>query len=565
MATEATTKHHGRTVEQKLRQAWRRERRFHATRGICHLLLWMGALILADFLVDWLFLLPGYGRTALLVVNVGALAIVFYRGWWRHLRAYNPVRIALQVERRHPDLRSLLVSYVQFGQAGAAAAHPDYMSPQLVAAARRLAVIATAPIDFREIINWRDVTRVSVFSASVVIFCGMLSLNWPEFFSTLFYRLLNPGATATYPTRTRLDEVTGPVTVPQGAPVTLQARASGLVPASGTLMIRPQEGQWERLLMPQGEGGTYAYRFEQVMRGFAYRVRVGDVTSETYQVSVVPAPHILRTRVRLKYPPYTRLPDKETDTLHLEVPEGTQVAVELGCDRPLLAAAAVQEDGSAAPMRLDAAGCTAFIEWTATKSFPFHFRWTEAQHGFVYEGDVTYFIRVLPDASPECEMVSPAEDDKATVEKRLTVRFRAADDYGIAKADIVYSLNGGPEERRPAGAFDRATVEDQAVWKLRTTLTGLKEGDTLSFAVEVADNRVGESGPNLSRSRPIRMDIVSVAEYLRHMLEKRERGFKEIGAMHEDETGASVEVKTMRDEAGVPAPPKPETPAPPPK
>jgi hypothetical protein len=283
-------------------------------------------------------------------------------------------------------------------------------------------------------------------------------------------------------------------------------------------------------------------------------VRIGDVTSENYEVQVIPAPHILRTRVHLKFPDYTRLPEKDADTLHLEVPEGTRVSVDLGCDRPLAAAAVIREDGAPTPMRLDAEGRTASIEWTVDKSFPFHFRWTEREHGFVYEGDVTYFIRVLPDAPPDVEMVSPTEDDKATVEKRLTVRFRAVDDFGIAKAALVYSLNGGTEQRRDVGAFDRASVEDQAVWKLKETLAGLKEGDTLTFAVEVADNHVGEGGANVARSRPIRLDIVSVAEYLRYMHEKRERSYKEIGAMHEDETGASKEVKGLREEVGVPAP-----------
>ena len=554
MAADTATTRHGATVERKLRLAWKRERRFHATRGICHLLLWVGALVIVDVLVDWLFLLPGYGRMALVVVNLGTLAIVFYRSWWRHLRRYDPVRIALQVERRHPDLKSILVSYVQFGQGGAAAAHAEAMSPQLVEATRRLAVVATEPIDFREIINWRDVTRVSVFSACVVLCCGAISLNWPEFFSTLFYRLLNPSADAAYPTRTHLDEITGAVTVPQGSPVALQARASGLLPASGTLMIRPQEGEWERIIVPQTEGGLYVYRFDQVMRPFTYRVRVGDVTSENYEVQVIPAPHVLRTRVHLKFPDYTRLPEKDADTLHLEVPEGTRVSADLLCDRPLAAAAVIQEGGTPTPMRLDAGGRTASIAWTVTQSFPFRFRWTEREHGFVYEGDVTYFIRVVPDAPPDVEIVSPTEDDKATVEKRLTVRFRAADDYGVAKATLVYSLNGGAEQRRDAGVFDRAAVEDQAVWKLKEALAGLKEGDTLTFAVEVADNRAGEGGANVARSRPLRLDIVSVPEYLRYMLEKRERAYKEIGAMHEDETGASKEVKGIREEVGAPAP-----------
>jgi hypothetical protein len=364
--TPETEKPRGRTVERKLRLAWKRERRFYRMHGVCHLLLWAGALILVDFLVDWLFLLPGYGRVILLAINLATLGAVFYRSWWRHLRPYDPVRIALQVERRHPDLKSLLVSYIQFGPPGRAM---EYMSPQLIAASRRLAIAATEPIDFREIINWRDITRVSLFSAAVVLFCGALSLNWPEFFGTLFYRLINPAASVAYPTRTQIVEVTGPVTVPQGAGVAIQARCTGLVPATGKLMMRPQGGDWEPIGMPQTDQRKFEYRFEQVLRGFTYRVRLGDAASDSYEVRVIPAPHVVKTRVRLHFPPYTRLPDKEVDSLHLEVPEGTDVTASLECDRPLAAAATVAEDGAATAMQVDGDGRTAGGPGGNTTSF----------------------------------------------------------------------------------------------------------------------------------------------------------------------------------------------------
>ena len=558
MTHSATT----RSVELKLRQAWRRERRFHHTRGVCHFLLWLGALLLVDFIVDWWFLLPGYGRSILLVVNLGTLAIVAYRSWWRHLARFDAVRIALQVEDRHPDLRSLLVSYVQFADVRA---DPEHMSPQLIAATRRIAAEATRPIDFREIIRWRDITRVSLFSAAVVLFCGTLSLNWPEFFSTLFLRLINPGASLAYPTRTHLESITGNVTVPQGSPVTIEVVCSGQAPLNGTLSIRPLEGEWENLVMPLAGVGAYSYRFEQVARDFTYRVRLGDARSDSYDVRVVPPPHIIRTRVRLHYPDYTKWPDKDADTLHLEVPEGTQVSADLVCDRPVAAAAVVYEDGTLGGLRLSADGMTASVAWTVTKSFPFHFRWTEREHRFVYEGDMTYFLKALTDGPPEVEILFPTEDAKATVQKKVALRYRAADDFGIAKAAIVFSLNGGQEQRRPLGAFDRPSVEDQAVWKIKDTLAGLKEGDTLMLAVEVTDNKAGEGGPNVARSRPLRLEIVSIAEYLRYILEKREQLYKEIQAMHEDETGASTEVKAMKEEAGGGPPPAKGAPTQPPK
>ena len=550
MTAESTTERAGPSVERKLHRAWRRQRRFHNTRGLCHLLVWIGALGLADFLVDWLFLLPGYGRVILLAINLGTLGWVTWHSWLRHLRRYDPVRVALQVEGRHPDLTSLLVSYVQLDEGREDAAH---VSRSLIRATKRLAVEATAPIDFREIIHWADLTRVGVFSACVVLVCGGLSLNWPEFFSTLAQRLLNPTARLAYPTRTTIEQITGDRTVPQGAPVTVEAECAGLVPASGTLWIKPTGGEWERLLMPQAGPRRFAYRFEQVLHGFTYRLRLGDARSEAYRVRAIPPPHLVRTRVQLGYPPYTGLKDATADSLHLEVPEGTKVSLDLGCDRPLAKAEVIEEGGVATPMRLDAAGRTATFSWTVTQSFPFRFRWTEREHGFVYEGDVAYFVRMIPDVPPDVEILSPTEDNKATLAKRLAVRYRAADDYGIAKGTVVYSVNEGPEQRLSPEAFDRSPVDAEVAWSLKETIRDLKIGDTLTFAVEVADNRTGEAGPNVTRSQSRRLDVVTVAEYLRYMAEKRARLFKEIRAMHEQETDASVEVKALKDE--VPADP----------
>jgi len=547
MATEAESVS-GRTVEEKLRKAWRRERRFYAVRGICHLLLWAAGLIAADFIVDWLFLLPGFGRTLLLITDLAVLVVVFYRSWWRHLERYDPVKIALQVERRHPDLKSLLVSYIQFGDGRSK--ELGFMSPQLIRAVRRLAVAATRPIDFREIIHWGDLTRVTLFSAAVVVVCGGLSVNWPDFLHALFTRLLNPTASVAYPTRTRIVEITGPVTVPEGASVTLAARGDGLIPASGTLSIKPPDGDWERIVMPQvpDDQRKFSYSFNQILRGFQYRVRLGDATSQTFEVRSVPPPRIVKVRVHLHYPAYTKWADKTIDSLQLEVPEGTQASVQLTCDRALRAAAMLQEGGQATPMRIVDDGLSAEFGWTVKQSFPFHFRWTEAQYGFQYEGDVTYFVRVIADSQPEVELVSPAEDDKATVEKKLAIRYRASDDYGIARAAVVYTRGTGQEQRRPLGTFEKPTVDQQVVWNLKESIPDLKEGDWLTLAVEVADNRAGAPGPNVVRTRPVRLDVVSVAEYLLYMQEKRARLAKEIQAMHEEEKSASREVKTMLQE-----------------
>jgi hypothetical protein len=540
----------GASVERRLRRAWKRQRNFWAVHGTCHLLLWMAGLALADFLADWLFVLPGYGRAVLLAVNVAVLAYVVHRHWLRHVRRYDPVRTALRVESRHPDLRSLLVSYVQLDESQAAAAN---VSADLVRAARRLAVEAARPIDFREIVRYKDVARVAAFCAGVVALGAALSVNWPDMAATFCYRLLNPAARVAYPTRTTVRVVTGSVTVPQGSALDVQARAGGVLPEAGVLWIRPAGGRWERLLMPRTGDRTYACRFESVLRDFAYRVRLGDATSATYAVGVVPAPRVVATRVTLRYPAYTGIAEASASNLHLEVPEGTTATVAVDLDRPLRRAEVLDDAGAVAAMALGPDGRTASFTRTLDGSFRFRFRWTEAGHGFVYDDAVHHVIRALPDAAPRAEILYPARDAKATTAKRLAVRYRAEDDYGVARAAVVYQVNDGPEQRLPARPLGGRRVVDDWTWTLREAVPGIKEGDIVTWALEVTDNRAGGQGPNVARSQALRLEIVSVAEYLRYVAEERARLFKDIQAMHEDETEASAQVKTLREEAPTPA------------
>ena len=541
------------TVEAKLRRAWHKERRFHHSNGLAHFLLWALALILLDLLVDWLFLIPGLGRVLLLAINVGTLGWVVWHYWLRHLRRYDPVRVALQVERRHPELESLLVSFVQLRGDVAQARHA---SPALIRALQRQTVEATRPLDFREIISFRELKRIFVLSACVIAFFGLYSVNWSEHLRVLLLRMVNPTSELKYPTRTTIDWITGDVTVRQGDPVTLAAQAGGRIPKRGTLWVRPKEGEWEKLVVFPGEAEPeFAYRFREVFQEFDYRLRLGDARSERHTVSVIPPPRIVETRVRLRFPAYTGQRPKVVDFLNLEVPEGTEIEWELVCDRPLASAEMLRNENDARAMELADGGRVARLATTAAGSFSYQFRWKEQEHGYEYEDEIHYFVGVVPDAPPQVEIVVPAEDDKATVRKTLTASFLARDDYGVAEAWLVYKLNDGDEKRRPIGTFGDALVEADAKWTLRQpdSLPDLKVGDMVAYAVEVADGYTGADGPHLSRSDTRRLFIVSVEEYLSYMLEKRRRLRTELEGMHQQEKGAKAEVGRLKEEAPKPA------------
>ena len=541
---------HGSAVEAKIRKAWRKERRFFHSRGVCFFLLWALALILLDFLVDWLFLIPGYGRIILLSVNVAALASVMWREWVRHLRRYDPVRTALQVETRHPELQSLLVSFVQISDDPGAAA---ISSPALIRALQRETIEATRPLDFREIISFRELKRIFLLSLVVIAFFAAISINWSKHLRVLLLRMINPSATTEYPTRTRILAVTGDITAQQGDNVPIEATAGGVVPKSATLYVRPRDGNWETMVLMASEDGIYQHRFQEVYQNFRYRFRVGDAASKEYEVRVIPPPRILETRVHLRFPPYTGRREETVDILNLEVPEGTEIEWQLWCDMTLAEAKMViettaeKDNVKSASLALDPEGHLARLGMTPTESFSYGYVWTERDHGYVYKDDVRFFVQLVPDMPPQAEILWPTEDLKATVQKKLDITWQGRDDYGVAKAWVVYVVNDGQEQKKLLGSYKDKIVERKDTWILKDSIPKLKEGDIVTYLVEVADNHAGKEGPYMSRSQTRHLYIVSIEEYRQYIAERIRKLIGEVGALHKTELEADTEVQTIKD------------------
>jgi hypothetical protein len=561
----------GAAVEHRLRQAWRRERGYVHLRGACHVIVWLIGLIFVDLFLDWLLALPGFARLLLLAANLGILAWVGYRQWWRHLRRYDPSRVALQVERLHPGLQSLLVSYVQLN--GDAPRSP-HGSPQLIGAMKQQALRVLAPLDFRGVVDFTTLRKLGGLAAGALLLFGVSVLFAGEFYRVLLVRLFNPASTLAYPTRTRIEAITGELAVRQGDPVRLEASIGGEVPQQGFLYVKQGDARWERVALGRGEGPAFVHAMPKANQSFAYYFRVGDARSETFPVTVVPPPRVVAARVHLRYPRYTTRPAETIDSLTLPaVPEGTEVRWELRCDQELAAGRLqfLREGVEPVALEIDEADphvarltlrdvaaptgqATLLRSRKEAETLSYQLQWMERRHGFTFRDGTRYSIEVVPDRAPVVTVLRPrpySAQDKmlATTMKHLVITFDVSDDYGLGSAWITYRLNDAPEpRRRPVGAFragTRAGKEERAEWTIRDSIPDIKEGDVLTCAVEVSDNREGRDGPNRGLSSPIRLHIVSEEEFRRYAEKEKERGDERIKAAAREETEAATKVKTL--------------------
>jgi hypothetical protein len=311
---------------------------------------------------------------------------------------------------------------------------------------------------------------------------------------------------------------------------------------------------WESIEIEKGEDGRYSYVFPQVYRDFEYYFEINDATSLRHDVSVVEPPRVQEAVVRLRYPPYVRvgLPN-EVRTLNVKVPEATAVEWELvlseevtnpvlnieGRDPLKPASIETGEDGQVK--------MTFRTEAHASASYALEFDWSLDERDF-HERGPRHFLRVIPDNAPSVALTYPARDLKATLNKDMTLEFRASDDYGLERAWLVYALNEQQEQRKPLGEIANGqTVVREVNWDITEQMPDLREGDIVTFSVEVSDGRP-DAEASRGRSRSRRVQFVSEADYLAYLTGQQRKFLGRIRPLYRHELEASGKMQEILED-----------------
>ena len=582
---------HDISIEKQLKQAHQQERRWYNIRGISRVIVWLIALLAIDFIIDWgLFAKTGMSGGIgifLLLVNLGVLGWVLWHEWLRHIKSYDAVTTALDVEKRHPGLTSLLVSYMQLKDGPSS--DQENVSQDLINAMRDQAIERSRPIDFKEIVDFGQLRKILTMTVGIFLAFAVIGAFNPAHTATLLKRLA--GMDAEYPTQTVVSSTTGNLTIRIGADATISATASTdhEIPAAGRLFVKEKgsEDKWKELPMKKSadSDNEFSRQLKDLTRDTLFYVRLGDDRGEEHEIEVITAPLITDIDLVLKYPEYMDRENGKSDQLNLEVREGTTVKWTISCNTPVSSwevlvptdwgAAEVKEDAAPAPVAetesgeapestegeeapkfraipadLDESGTTATFELPIENALKYSFRWTEKANGFSYQ-DVQYGVKVTSDGLPDVDLIQPREVGYATPAKVVKMQAKGTDDIGLDKAWLVYALNGADETKVEIFNFegDLNKTFDYS-WKLADSLTELKPNDRISFAIEVAD-RHPDREIHLRRTAPRQLTIVTPETYLDWYRAEYGAQIEELKRSRNQELAAQKAVTQLQTEEGI--------------
>ena len=528
-------------LKSRLRRVHRREQGLNLTMGVLLLCNWIAILFLVVFAIDWLIRLPMFVRMIILVPLLVFPVVKAWRSGWRFFNfCFSSPRTALKVEDHYQNYESLLVSGMELSAPGAVSGTSAGMAAFTVERANE----AADQVDAEKVISFKGIGVPGLLGGLLLVFlCVFAALNFP-LFKTAATRLFAPWVAIDYPTRTQIEVVDGEWIVKEGEGVSLVANILGEIPDNAKIILRTGKGKpRERTLAISG--GVCEYEAQTVFRSFDFSISAGDARSPWQTVRVVSAPRIERAEVTLEFPEYTQRPTETVDALTLTVPEGTTIKWKLSLDRPVDEAEFRPAEGEAQALDISADGRSITMQQLAAGSRSYSFGWVDKEHGFTFSSP-RHYLQVAPDRAPSVDLTSPAENLFATLQRNLDFAFRCRDDHGIGEVAITYRLDKAGEVKVALPAPKLSDGSEQRIdWNYREALPDLEVGETVSFAIELADRYPGANGPHRVRSDSRRVQFLSKKDYLAQIEKQKRRLLTRIRTIYREERGVHDLVRRL--------------------
>jgi len=514
----------------RLRAVARRARFCVVLEGVAWTAGFAAAAALTQFLLDYgtRGLRVSIRATMLMAITAGVLVFLWQRILSAMRRPVGATDIAKLIERRFPQLSSLLISALRFaaGEVGSAATN----SPDLM----RAVVAETGPrvrdLDFSVVIGTRRARR-SAFTLVGMLAAGAVLLGLSPDMTRLWFARNVLLQDVDYPKRTHLmvvlegNELIGA----RGDDLTVEAYAEGVQPREVEISLETASGKRGRepMVTVGGEGRlTYRYTFKNAPEDFTFQLRGGDDVTKWFHARLLERPRVTRTEMRIVPPAYTRLPplmlaDGERSA---QVLPGSEVTIWMETNKPVVSAVLMSGsdvvDGEA---RTD--GNRRFAVLWPKETQTYHFRLID-EANLENRQPVRFALRVVPDDPPSGRMQLIGAGNMVTPEALLPIQIEFTDQYGLAKVDLLYRISREGESEgtielptfKPGQTTFAATLE----WPVASR--AVSPGEVLTLGAQAGDFD-DVSGPNISRTPEQTLRVVTRDELIAE-LQRREQEYR---------------------------------------
>jgi hypothetical protein len=498
----------------KVRRAWKVRR---ALGGLAIVLLESLGLFTLIVLADWLYQPSPPVRTSLFILGVAAVAALVYKHILAHVfRRIPDEQLALYVEEHRKEFQGALMTAAEFGRGRDLAPGQARMIAAVLDAATRRA----EGVNLKGIASLRRFRKYAVAAVILLAVYGGLCILFPQSVGHHASRVLapwrlmpedlpaggGPGAgvqeAAKPPITFTLSKTN--VRLPRGGQLDLEAMLSRAPAGPVVLHFRPAAegaaGRWRDMPMKEIDKlNGFAAVLKDVNEDLEFQASTGEYKSDACRVAVYSPLALEGIHVSTKYPEYLKLPDAEEIGGDVSAPVGSTVTVSLATNNPLVGGNLKWEGKAVQDVKVGEpkTAAVATFEVKDDASYTYALRDVDGQE---LAGTVPFYVRALKDQPPMLEVKFPKMDVSAHPLGQVSVQVEAADDWGVADADLVYEIaaEGVPPPVRlpmklaplkgPDAPRGKA-VSGAAVLALEELKPAAKPGTVITYHVEARDQK----------------------------------------------------------------------------
>jgi len=545
----ATTSADLRAVARLLSVVRRRASRWIVVEAIALAGLLAAVVFWASLAIDRLLEPPAWVRVGMVIGGMAGLLWIARRKLVDRLRTRLSNRsLALLVERHHPFFQESLVTIVELGIDGnAAAASRDPVDPEMLARTAADAAAGLPGVRVAELFRGRELASLlfsGIVAAATVVGLAMAS---PDTASLWLRRVVLLDDTP-WPRRSRLiapDFPEGVRTVARGSDVDVVVAADASMVVPEVVDMRWQLAGSSRSARMGRRGGPadgqqlFGHVVEAVTDDLVFSVRGGDARIDGLRLEVVDPPALASLDIAYTLPDYLGGGERRAAASGIvQVPQGSTVTLVCRSTKPLQSAG-ITETVAGEPIQLAtlaadngaAAGEATSIQATlpdlvGEHAIGVHFVDTD---GITNTQPIGFLLSARPDDPPQVAMQLRGISTAVTASARVPLVGRVSDDHALAGITIDLERERSDASPRvetlpvPRCRGGEPLVEFLAESPEVVELAGIEPavGDTLRLWVTARDTAAVDDGPHATQGDAWTLAVVTPAE-LAAMLEARE-------------------------------------------
>jgi len=375
-------------------------------------------------------------RSLVVVLPLGLLAWLVVRPL---VSAVTDARVALYLEEHAPALEASLVSAVEYAGAGRGVAPSPALVDRLVAEAleRCAATDVERQVERPALLRSGGILAGTTLVGVALLLLGPGPLRRGAVGLLPWSGVRNPYAIEVSP---------GDTVVARGSDLKVSATLHHFTADLVEVAVRRGQSEWQRFpMLADSADGRQAIVLFNLTDAADYFVEAGGVRSRVVHIGVADLPHVRRIDLEYHFPAYTGLPpERVEDGGDVAALKGTRVLVQVTPTIQPAGAVLVVDGRDTVPLEAKGPG-TLSGQLTVAHTGSYRVVFRTAAAGAVI-GSPDYTIDVLSDQPPTVRLRTPGRDLQVTSVEEVFTEAEAHDDYGVARLELRYRVNGGPEQ-----------------------------------------------------------------------------------------------------------------------